>query len=611
MKKRCFRKGALQVIVLIISTLLISGMMAQKSFGLETFVASKGLAVAGQQLGASAALKTLDAGGNAVDAMITLFSVLTVTKPDMVSPAGGGWALIYMAKKGEVVALDMDSVAPAAATPEALKKAFKDADWSGPRTGVGPMVRGPYAAGVPGTLKGWEAMLKRFGTMSFAQVLKPAIDYAENGVAVDARMAFFVKAYIPELSVFPSWTATYTVKGNAPKLGEKLYNKNLANTYRKIAKKGADVVYKGELADDIAKTFKSMGGWITKKDLADYKVKWSAPLKITYTSSSGEQFPVYGNQPPSSSLEVLETLKILSGTNLKALGHNSVEYLHLVTEASKIAHVDGYKYNGDPAFVKVPVEKLLSDEYAKEARASIDPNKAQDIKTWPVYPTDKKTSQAPSTTGQTQAFVRIINEGATTHSIVVDKWGNAVTMTNTIGTFYGAGFPVGKTGMCFGNGIDWMDIDVSPWTNEKSALAIEPGKRNRWTLAPIMVFKNGKPLILTGGSGAETTAQGIVQPILNVIEFGMDMQKAIDAPRFRWGDMYHYTGGTDLWLEGGIPDNVRQGLEQKGHKVVPRDRAGAFPPVGGTNAIMILPDTKAPTAGFNTRPGSSDWAIGN
>jgi len=603
------------VIAVFVFSILGAFTSGQTSFAIEPFVASNGIMVSGHQLAAAAAFRILQQGGNAVDAMVAMYGAMSLAKADMAGPFGGGWALIYMAKTGETVALDMDCVAPAAAKEEAIREAFRKEGWKGPRTPAGPMARGPLSVGVGGNLKGWEAMLDRYGTMSFAEVLQPAIEYAEKGFPVDLSTARVIKRHIPTLSIYPTWVETFTIDGKAPKPGQKLYNKNLANTFKKVAALGADVVYKGEIADEIARYFKEIGGWITKEDLANYEVIWSEPIKSTYTSSDGMEYTLYGNLPPSSSIEVLQTLNILDGYDLKAMGHNSVEYLHTVTEASKLAHLDNYFYNGDPAFVDVPVERLLSQEHARKLQEQIDPNKAMDVQVWPIYPTGEKKESSVVPFPSHMVGVAMAEVGATTHSVVVDRAGNVVSMTNTHGTFYGGGFVIGNTGMCTNNGIDWMDIEKSPWTNKRSPIAMQPGMRNRWTLSPVIMFKDGRPFMAIGGSGAETTAQGIVQPILNVVEFGMDMQKAIDAPRFRWGDVYHYTGGTEVWLDVSwkhmeISEEIRKGLAAKGHDIVPVERAGLNPLVGGTNAVLIDTETGALMSGVRNRPGSRDWVMG-
>jgi gamma-glutamyltranspeptidase/glutathione hydrolase len=313
----------------------------------------------------------------------------------------------------------------------------------------------------------------------------------------------------------------------------------------------------------------------------------------------------------------LETLKILDGYDVKAMGLNTVEFLHHFIEAEKLAHLDNYRYNGDPAFVDVPVERLVSEGHARELRARINPDKAIEVEVWSEYPAGKKT-EARLSEG---ASVTFVEEGpSTTHAVVVDRDGNAVSMTNTHGTFYGAGFIIGKTGMLAANGMDWFDIEKNPYTNETSPNRIEPGKRNRWTLSPVMVFKDGRPFIVIGGCGSEATMVGITLPILHMIEFGLDIQDALYVPRVRWGDVMHYSGGTDVWVERSwigrtISEEIVEGLAAKGHKVVPEETAHANPFAGYTNGVVIDPETGALMGGCEFRPGflggyTRDFAAG-
>ncbi|MBW2606296.1 MAG: gamma-glutamyltransferase [Deltaproteobacteria bacterium] len=577
---------------------------------LSSFIGKNNMVVGGHQIATSTGHRILEQGGNAIDAMVAMYGVMALVKPDMAGPFGAGWALIYTPKEGKVVAIDMDAKAPAAASVEGMIKAFKEVGWKGSRNASSPMARGIKAIGVPGVLKGWESMLAKYGTMSLAEVLQPAIEYAEKGWAVNKRMPRYFRIFQNSLPIYPGWLETFSVDGRAPKAGEILYNKNLAKSYKLIAAQGTDVFYKGEMGDRIAKFFKENNGWITKKDLENYDVIWSDPLKMTYTASDGSVYTIYGNQPPSSSIEFMQTLKILEGRNLKKMGLNSVEYLHTVIEASKLAHLDNYRYVGDPAFVDVPVDKMLSKKYASELRAKINPNKALKVKFKAEYPLDHKRADAVYENNYDKPRI-----GATTHSVVADKFGNIISMTNTNGSIWGSAVVVGDTGMLANNGIDWFDLKHSPWTGEATASILEPNKRNRWTLAPVMVFKDGKPFMAVGAAGAEMTAQGMVQPFLNVVEFGMDMQKAIEVPRFRWGGILHYEGETRLFLETNwegmvISKKVRKGLKAKGHKLVPVKEAGPNPMTGFTNAISILPN-RTYESGFGHRPGMMNWAIGD
>lgn len=529
-------------------------------------MSTNGMVVAAHPLSVQAGLDILKQGGNAVDAAVAVAAANTVVISDMISPAGSGYAVVYDAKRHEVKVCDFNGEAPAAANP----KDFTPQD----------KMRGFKAATVPGNLAGWDALLKRFGTMSFAQVLAPAINLAEKGVPVDVDTSFHINRYIPELSIYPTWVNVFLKDGKGPKPGELLRMPDLARTYRRVAAEGADVFYRGDIAKEFARFFKENGGLITEDDLANYKVQWKDPIKTTYRG-----YEVYGAPPTSSAITWMETLKILDGYDLKAMGHNSPEYLQTHIEAVKRAYVDGYKYVGDPNFVQVPVAMMLSEAHAADLRKTIDPNKAS-VPT--IY-------QVSSTIGGPDEY-----RGCTTHMIIVDRWGNAVSMTNTIGTFYGAGFVAGNTGVLFSNGMDWFDLDKSIWTGTRSATAMEPQKRNRWTLAPGLMLKDGKLAMVVGGAGAEMTMQGVSQVVCNVLDFGMDAQKAIDAPRFRWGDIYHYTGGTQLRLEAGIGADVRAKLATKGHDIVPLSLEPK-PGVGTIQVLVVHPDSFAYMGGGESR----------
>jgi gamma-glutamyltranspeptidase/glutathione hydrolase len=561
----------------VAAALLLTLAIASAPSAHQTIFAPNGAVTAGHPLAAQAGLRILLQGGNAIDAAIATAATLTVVMPDMTGPLGSGYAVIYLARSGETVVVDMNGVAPRAASGEKLAAAMKQAGMS-QRVRSGPMVRGPLSATVPGNLRGWEAMLDRYGKLSFKEVLQPAIEYAEKGRPLDIEGAFHIRRYIPEIGIYPTWAQAFLVNGNPPPPGHRIVLKDLAQTYKKVAAMGADVVYRGEIAKEIARFFKEEGGWITEEDLAAYRVQWKAPITTTYRG-----YTVHGAPPSSSAITWMQALKILEGVDLKALGHNSAAYLHTVIEASKLAYLDGYRYVGDPDFVPVPVERLLSAEYAAELRGKIG-DRAFVPQRHLAY-----TRPAGPVVGH-----------STTHMNVVDAEGNVVSMTNTLGTFFGCGMVVGTTGMLCSDGIDWFDVDKSPWTGQRSATVIEPGKRNRWTLSPAILFKDGKPFMAVGGAGAETTMSGILQPILNVIDFGMDIQRANDAPRFVWGDVIHYTAGTRLALERAISDEVRKALAEKGHELVSLTDA-PNPLVGNTNAIVYDPKTGAIMAGANVR----------
>jgi gamma-glutamyltranspeptidase/glutathione hydrolase len=264
------------------------------------------------------------------------------------------------------------------------------------------------------------------------------------------------------------------------------------------------------------------------------------------------------------------------------MGHNSVRYLHTVIEAMKRAYVDTFSYVGDPDFVQVPVERLLGSAYGTLVREAIGET------AW-------KPSPSSHGSGGDQNPV-----GSTTHLNVIDSDGSVVAMTNTLGAYFGGGLMAGDTGMLINDGMDWFDADRSPWTGKPSPTVVAPCKRPRVTLAPGLLYKRGKPWMAIGGAGAEATLSGILQPILNVIEFEMDLQQANDAARFRWGDLMYYALGTQLRLEAGISEDTRRGLAALGHDVVPLE-AEPRPVVGATNILLHDFASGLITASANSR----------
>jgi gamma-glutamyltranspeptidase/glutathione hydrolase len=516
----------------------------------RSVVGKNGMVVAGHPLAVQAGLKVLQAGGTACDAAIATATVLSLGMTDMMGPAGSGYALLWEPQKKELSSIDYNGVAPAATDPKKFDMAKK--------------LRGPMAPTVPGALKGWEAVHKKCGNRPWAELWQDAIGYAENGWPLDTESNFHIKRHIPEIGINESWAKEFLVNNDAPGAGYVLKRPDLAQTYKAFAAKGSDALYNGEIGDKLVAFMKKEGGLITKDDLTKYQVKWNQPIETTYRG-----YTVYGVPPSSSSITWMQILNILDGYDLKAMGHNSADYLHRFIEASKHAYMDGYRYNADPTFVKVPVEKLLSKDYAGEIRQKIAD------KAWALKPVKQTWLNKPQV------------GTATSHMVVIDRWGNAVSMTNTLGTFFGAGVVAEGTGLVLSNGMDWFDIDVNIWTGEQpGSLVMQPGKRNRWTLAPGMLFKDGQLSMLVGGAGAESTMWGIAQPIVNVIDFGMEPQAALYAPRFRYGDIYHYTGGTETWLEPGMKADVRDALVARGHLMSPVDKPRI--PARGTTQMIVI-----------------------
>lgn len=506
--------------------------------------AMNGMIATSQPLASAAGLRILQEGGNAIDAAIAAAAVLCVVEPMMVSPGGDLFALIWDAKKKELKALNASGRTPKALTLDELK-----------RRGITTKPEfGIHTVTVPGAVDGWATLLKSHGTMTLAQVLQPAIEYAEKGYPVTEVIATDWLEGVQHKGN-PDFAATFLPNGRPPAVGELFTNKNLAHSLKLIAKGGRDVMYKGELAAKIVKFAQSQGGLHTMQDFADHKSTWVEPINTTYRG-----YKVYELPPNNQGLAALEMLNILEGYDVKALGHNTAEYLHLLVEAKKLAFVDRAKHIADPAFYQAPLAQLLSKDYAAELRKRI--NNAQ--------------AQEPTANGPRGGE-------DTVYLTVVDKDRNCVSFIQSIFSAFGSGLVAGDTGIVLHNRGAGFSFD--PTANNR----LEGGKRPFHTLIPGMVFKDDKPWLTFGVMGGDMQAQGHVQVLLNMIDFGMDVQQAGEQPRFR-----HFENG--LALESAIGAEVRKALEAKGHKLT--TAPGMF---GGYQAIMINPVSGALAGGSDVR----------
>ncbi|MEO6727265.1 MAG: gamma-glutamyltransferase [Blastocatellia bacterium] len=506
--------------------------------------AMNGMVATSQPLASAAGLRVLQQGGNAIDAAVAAAAVLCVVEPMMVSPGGDLFALVWDAKKKELKALNASGRAPQAANIDELKKrGFTRI----PQNGI-------HAVTVPGAVDGWAKLLERYGTMKLAEVLQPAIEYAERGYPVTDVIAEDWEAGV-SYKKNEDFARTFLPDGKSPKPGEIFTNKNLARTLKAIAAGGRDVFYKGEIAQKIVRFAESQGGLHTMQDFAAHTSNWLDPIRTVYRGHT-----VYELPPNNQGLAVLQMLNILEGYDVRSLGHNTAEYLHLLVEAKKLAYADRAWHIADPAFYKAPLDKLTSKEYAAELRKKIDLNRAA----------------GPSPVG---------SRGGedTVYLTVVDKDHNAVSFIQSIFSAFGSGLVAGDTGIVLHNRGAGFSFDP----NHPNKL--EGGKRPFHTLIPAMVFKDGQPWLTFGVMGGDMQAQGHAQILLNLIDFGMDVQQAGEQARFR-----DFENG--LALESGVGPNVRKALEAKGHRLTAAP--GAF---GGYQAIMIDPKTGALFGGSDPR----------
>ncbi len=506
--------------------------------------AVNGMVATSQPLASAAGLRILQQGGNAIDAAVAAAAVLCVVEPMMVSPGGDLFAIVWDAKKKELKALNASGRAPQAAGIDELKKRGFS---STPPIGV-------HAVTVPGAVDGWAKLLERYGTMKLAQVLQPAIEYAERGFPVTDVIGTEWQAGMPHIDN-ADFAATFLPNGKPPAVGEIFTNKNLAGSLKQIAAGGRDVFYKGQLAQKIVKFAQSQGGLHTMSDFANHTSNWIDPISVTYRG-----YTVYELPPNTQGLAALEMLNILEGYGVKTLGHNSAEYLHHLVEAKKLAYADRARYIADPAFYQAPLDKLLSKDYAAEQRKRIDPNRVVE---------------------QTAAGPRGGED--TVYLTVVDQDRNAISLIQSIFSAFGSGLVAGDTGIVLHNRGAGFSFDPNHPNR------IEGGKRPFHTLVPAMVLRDGKPWLTFGVMGGDMQAQGHVQVLLNMIDFGMDVQRAGEMPRFR-----HFDSG--LALESAIGEDVQKTLQKKGHRMTMSP--GTF---GGYQAIMIDPRSGALFGGSDLR----------
>ncbi len=514
-------------------------------------MSNRGIVATSQPLAAQAGASMLLQGGNAIDAAIATAAALNVVEPMSTGLGGDAFALVYLSKSSELKALNASGRAPYAASLETLRNlGYQEM----PTTGI-------HTVTIPGTLDGWCTLLDKYGTMSLAQVLAPAIELAEHGFPVTKIIGHTWKMSSAKLQSNASAAHTYLIAGRAPEPGEVVVQPDLARTFKKIAEGGRDVFYKGEIAEAIVACSRENGGLITIQDLSEHTSTWVTPISTNYRG-----YDIYECPPNTQGLVVLLALNILEGYALQSLGHNSPGYLHLLIEAVKLAFADANRYVADPDFVGIPLESLLSKSYAERRRHLIDANKAR----------QGVGAGVPGT------------KGDTVYLAVTDKEGNSMSFINSLYQSFGSGIVVEGTGICLQDRGSMFSLEAG------HPNCIEPHKRPYHTLIPAMVFKDGNLFLTFGVMGALMQPQGHIQVLLNIIDFSMGVQTALDAPRFR------YIQGNECAFEPGIPPSVLQELANKGHRIAELDDPYSQE-FGGGQAIMVHPSTKALIAGSDPR----------
>jgi gamma-glutamyltranspeptidase/glutathione hydrolase len=508
----------------------------------STVYAPRGMIATSQPLATAAGLAVLERGGNAIDAAITAAAVLNVVEPQMTGIGGDMFAIVWSAKDGKLYGLNASGRSGRLMTREAL---LAKGHASMPEETVEDVT-------VPGALAGWDALLRRFGTRTLADALAPAIAYAEDGFPVTPIIATEWAGEVAKLKRDDGASATFLVNGErAPRAGEWFRNPDLGRTFRAIAEQGPGALYGGDLGRRIAERVQALGGYLTLEDLRAHTVEWVEPISAPFHGTRVWELP-----PNGQGVAALEMLRILEPYDVRALGHNSAAYLHLLIEAKKLAYADIARYVGDPAQMSVPATALLTDQYVAGRRARIDPSRAAD-----------RPAAGKATTASETIYLT-----------VADREGNMVSFINSLYDLFGSGVVVPGTGFAL------QDRGAGFTLEPGLPNTVAPRKRPFHTIIPAFVTKSDsagveRPWLSFGVMGGSMQPQGHVQVLLNLLVFGMDLQQAIDAPRFRHLD------GRRVALEPAVSDDVRRALATLGH-VIADERGVAF---GGAQAILRLP----------------------
>jgi gamma-glutamyltranspeptidase/glutathione hydrolase len=522
--------------------------------------ARNGLIATSQPLASAAGLQVLQGGGNAIDAAVAAAAVLAVVEPTMTGIGGDLFALVYDGRQKTLRALNASGRSPRGASVDALRARGLEAMPD----------RGALAVTVPGVVDGWAELLAKHGTMPLHRVLAPAIRYARDGFAVSEIIAHQWDVAAPVLARDQAAARIFLPDGRAPRTGELFSNQQLANTLAQIASGGRDAFYRGEIGARIVADAEARQGWLTTRDFAEHRSDWVEPISTTYRGVELFELP-----PNTQGVVALQMLNLLEGFDLKVLGHNSAAYLHLLVEAKRLAWADRDAFLSDAeSMPRAALARMLSKTYAAERRKAIDPGRAAREYLPAALP-------AQTTPGDDRIEGR--DRGDTVYLTVADGGGNVISLIQSIFSNFGAGIVAGDTGIVLHNrGSGFTTVDGHP-----NRLA--PHKRPMHTLVPAMAFRDGAPWLSFGVMGGDMQPQGHVQVLLNLVDFGMNIQEAGEAPRFR-----HSMAG--VALESAIAPETRFALTQRGHRLI-----SGVDVFGGFQGILIDPRTRVLMGGSDPR----------
>jgi len=533
---------------------IITGIAFFNSVLSQEVESENGMVASAHRLASEAGVKILEEGGNAVDAAVAAAFTLAAVEPNASGLGGGGYIVFKLNNRDDCVFLDYRESAGSRTDPAQYyrdKESFKKLAETG-----------AASVGVPGMVAGLLALHERYGTLPREQILQPAIGHAENGFAITDKLAEIIMQKYELISSDKETAGIFLQDLLPPPAGTILRNPELAGSIRRIALEGPQAFYRGVIARSIVTTLDQNNGMITIDDLQNYQPRFSRPVSGNY-----KDYEIVSAAPSSGGgVHLIELFNILEGYDLKSYGHNTVEYLHLLAEGLKIVLKDKDAYAGDPEFISVPVGRLTSKSYAQSLRNMIREDEA-------------------SYDYQPEALIDE-GEGSTSHLSVIDKDRNMIALTQSINYWFGSGVTAEGTGILLNNHMD--DFDHTHGRPN----SIAPGKRPVSSIAPTLIFKDGKPLLTIGTPGGARIIAALAQIILNITEYDMTIDRAIEAPRIHAMDKY-------LYLEDRIPEEVISGLRKKGHQV---KIMGSFDPYfGGAQGILIKDNGKILTGGADSR----------
>ena len=601
--KRIIVSASWLVAVWIVSATLIAQDPTARPFWRTVVMGTHGMVSAEHPLEALAALETLKAGGNAIDAAVAAFYVTTVVEHHQAGIGGDAFIVAYLADRDEVVFINGTGPAPKLATLDAYRE-------------IGEIPSsGPFASDVPGAVGGFDLALKKYGTKTYANLLQPAIDAATLGHPVSFWAAGNHARTFEKVSAYPSSVKALLNDGKPYEAGDLFVQPDLGRTLELIARDGAEAFYHGPIARRIGEFYEQQGGFIRYDDLASFEAEESAPVMIEYRG-----LEVYEAAPNSQGIVMLMALNILEGFDLVGMGHNSADYVHVVTEALKLAFADRDHYIGDPRVVRdMPVDALLSQAYGDARRRVIRMDRAISGVAPPGDPRgrgavlaghDVAYEDQPSTRDLAADPHDGDAAGETSSFSIADRFGNLVSVTHSVNGGFGSGMVVDGLGFVLNNRMPYFSLE------EGNVNVLEPGKRTRHTINPALAMKDGKPYLAWNTPGGDNQPQAMLQAFLAVAEFGMNVQQAVEAATvtsssFRASN-YPQRAGNQLALPKLLADQIAYSLRARGHRL----RVGELQQpyrqttsgAGAVKMVMIDPETGVMFGGAS--PAKDNYVIG-